>query len=166
MEIMPTPTYELLTTTTLSTSTASITLSNLPQTSGHLFITMMANVASSRPYFGVNNNGSSGVYKMVVFNGNGSSPSSTSFSRTEILAMETIGSNYRSGHQLRINDYSSTTKKKSFFYTGQASDSEDMWIMGGEINITDAITRLDIFSDGSGTPFTTGTTVSVWGLAI
>ena len=159
---MPTPTYELLASVDLTSTSSSITLSNIPQTSSHLFLTIMPNISSDRPYITVNSVTSN--YRWMWFTGSaGGSVSSSAFNQSQIQGSQSNSGNYRGGHQLMMTNYSST-KEKAFSYMGQAGDNETAWVSGGTIPITEAITSITIASASAS--YTSGTKISLWGVLI
>ena len=153
----------LLASTTLTSVTATITITSIPQTFTNLVIWMSVSSAYSSPSVGVyvraNNDTGSNYYN--------SSTAYTGFPLFSIVA----ATNFRLGNSLvrmNISDYSSTTSYKYadhfLVYNSSASTvnlgyniNHSMW------NNVNAITRIDMVQD-VGANFTVGSKVMIYGL--
>jgi len=156
-------TYEPISTQTLGSNQASITLSSIPGTYTDLVI--VANGAST-----------SGGSMKARFNGDGGSNYSTTYmygdgssgvgGRISNDASGIAGSRNGIGSQgggvMQINNYSNATTYKSML-SRQFGQNQIQWFSVGLWRNTAAITSI-VFTDESSGNFTTGFTISLYGI--
>lgn len=109
--------YELISTTILGSTTASITFSSIPSTYKHLQIRMVGRLASvTNNLMLVTLNGDSGAnYSWHSLTGSDTSVTSTGAASQTSMSMGVVGynTNIHSGSIIDILDYSQTTKNKT-----------------------------------------------------
>lgn len=157
-------TYEPITTQTLGSNQSTITLSSIPQTYTDLII--VANGAST-----------SGGSMIAKFNSDGGTNFSTTFmygdgssatpgqnsNQTGIFASRNgIGS--QGGGVMQVNNYSNTTTWKTLM-ARQFGQDQIAWFAVGTWRSTAAITTIS-FTDESGGSFTTGFTITLYGIKV
>ena len=156
-------TYEPISTQTLGSNQASITLSSIPQTYTDLII--IANGAST-----------SGGSMKARFNGDGGSNYSTTYmygdgsngvggrisNDASGIAGSRNGIGSQGGGEMQINNYSNATTYKSMLSRQFGSD-QIAWFSVGLWRNTAAITSI-VFTDESGGNFTTGFTITLYGI--
>ena len=126
----PSGAYDSIATTTLSTATASITFSSIPQTYTHLQVRGLArsNRASTRDGLKLTINGNSSDYTYHNLYGDGTSPTAQSFaSQSELVFNDIAGANATAGvfgvMVIDILDYTSSTKIKTIRALGGADNN-------------------------------------------
>jgi hypothetical protein len=171
-----TPAYELISTTTLGSDTANVTLSSIPSTYKHLRFVISGRSSTASTGF-------SNVYAQI----NGSSSSSYWFSYLEVsgssysnqrsTTVQTSAkmgytqnnnhtSGYFSGHELEIVDYTSTNKYKTARFQSRTDsiDTAQAYMSYGSFvfTATAAVSSITFFlSSGS---WITGSRFSVYGI--
>jgi hypothetical protein len=112
---MPTPTYDLIASTTLAANATGIVFGSIPQ--GYRDLVIVANTFTSTGEVGVQLNGDTGSnYSTVLMRGGASTTvSSTSFTDTAIWPSTQVGSQTGVPNQwsVQIMDYSATDKHKT-----------------------------------------------------
>ena len=156
-------TYEPISTQTLGSNQASITLSSIPGTYTDLII--IANGAStSGGSMKARFNGDSGAnYSTTYIYGDGSSVISGRItSDANGIAGSRNGIGYQGGGVMQINNYSNATTHKTMLSRQFGSDLI-VWFSVGLWRNTAAITSI-VFTDESSGNFTTGFTLSLYGI--
>lgn len=156
-------TYEAITTQTLGSNQSTITLSSIPQTYTDLII--IANGAStSGGSMQTKFNGDAGAnYSCTYYYGDGSSiAGGRSLSQSVGIFGARNGIGSQGGGIMQINDYSNTTTYKGMF-TRQFGYDQIVWFSTGRWASTSAITSIS-FVDESGGQFTTGFTITLYGV--
>jgi len=158
---MPTPTYDLIATTTLAENTSSVVFGSLPQTYRDLIL--VANTITSAFEVGVQVNGDTGSnYSTVQMRGNGSATASVSFTDTAIWPSTQIGSPTGVVNQwsVQMMDYSATDKQKSFL-TKFGSAGSHVQAQANRWSNTAAITSVRVMY----ATYNAGSTFSIYGIA-
>jgi hypothetical protein len=162
---MPTPTYDLIASTTLAASSPSVVFGSIPQGYRDLILVITGS-ASVDNTFGMRFNGDTGTnYSYLDAFGNGSSPSSAASTDTRFLL--TVNGTFGAGnHQFntQIMDYSATDKHKTGMTRNALSGSAfpGVGMVAARWASTAAITSMSIFP-GSG-QLNTGSTFSLYGV--
>ena len=144
---MATPTYDLLDSTTLTSSASSVTFSSISQDYRDLILVCdVIGTALSQASFRVNGDSGSN-YNNVEMAGNGSSASSGAGSNQTSGFVDynasSISNAVRSTLTLQALDYSATDKHKSFLFRGGRSDG---WVNASALRWanTSGITSIQI----------------------
>jgi hypothetical protein len=158
---MATPTYDLLASTTLTSSASSVTFSSIDQSYGDLIVVVEVNTGAGVGIvnFKFNNDAVTEV-EWVSMEGDGSSATSGAFGG--VTHFQGIITNSNTAlHTLQLADYSATDKHTSGLYRGNSSlvtrASALRWLS------TSAVTRLDVASGTN--QFQTGSTFNLYGVA-
>ena len=142
---MPTPTYTLIDSVTLTSSASSVTFSSISATGkGDLFISVDALHATQNSVQSIRFNGDSANYYMVSMLGDGSSAQSYSGSDTLIYSETPVGTATRANYTFQIQDFSASDKHKSVLIRGNRSDANTS-ATAGRWASTSAITSLVLF---------------------
>lgn len=161
---MITPTYELIETTTLSSSASSVTFSNIPQTFTHLVIRITGEDTFGFDDINIKVNGdSSNIYNLQTIGAarNETTPvAGTEYNSGNLeLSLNTDIGDSPSTLILEAINYSNTTKHKNFYYRGGQS--------GGTTNMshvryasTNAITDISL----SASSWEIGSTLTLYGI--
>jgi hypothetical protein len=110
---MPTPTYDLISSTTLASATSTITFSSIPSTYRDLILVANASAPTDDIALITFNGDGGSNYSTVVMYGAG--PGSESLTGTSIRTFRIGSSNSGSGI-IQIMDYSATDKHKTLLY--------------------------------------------------
>lgn len=155
---MPTPTYDLIATTTLAAATPSVSFNSLPQTYRDLICVVNGTAAATGGDFYMTLNADSSNYSMVRM---GAIPSVDSRAEsTREVGLQTTG--LLSTHIIQIMDYSATDKHKTTLSrTNVAANFPAAY--ASRYASTSAITSVG-FSINGGHNFNTGATFSVYGV--
>ena len=163
---MPTPTYDLIASTTLAASTSEVVFGSLPSTYRDLIlIARAANTSASNN--GIRLNGDSGSNYSRLFmgvNGVGAISSGTSTSSgfqydNFAFTTATVG---ETNHIIQIMDYSATDKHKTILTrANRAGDTIDA--LAGRWANTSAITSVTVYSI-SGFSFAANSTFNLYGV--
>jgi hypothetical protein len=154
---MPTPTYTLLDSVTLTSSASSVTFSSIPA-GGDLVLHVSGAMTSASDIEARFNGDSGSNYYRVRMYGNGSSTSSQAFTQTG--AKFTFGTSVNSAI-LQIMDYSATDKHKTVLsrnnWTGE-------WVEASAIRWanTSAITTISVTGEND---FAAGCTFHIYNIA-
>lgn len=158
---MATATYDLLDSTTLSSSAASVTFSSINQSYRDLVLIVDSSgfASSNNLLFRVNSDTGSN-YSYVVMNGNGSS--ANSFSGTSTSGRCGFVGTGNFNYILQFQDYSATDKHKPVLArcndaTARVSATANRWAN------TSAISSVTLITDTSNFP--SGTTAYLYGVA-
>lgn len=157
---MPTPTYELIASSVLSSSTLSVTFSSIPQTYRDLVL-VIDGTANSSEFVGIYCNGviTTNNDPMVSMAGNGSSASSSTSTAYTFYA-----STSRFNVIIQIMDYSATDRHKVIITRGNAA-SDRVTATASRVIQTAAISTIKINdSYWSGLNFLSGTTFYLYGI--
>lgn len=165
---MPTATYEPITSFTVNTAVASVTLSNIPAT--YTDLVLVSNVAgnlNNDPTLRVNGDTGSN-YSVTHLTSNGSSLAGYRFG-----GQTSFGLNYFGGDQtvlgtnarfIYIDDYANTSKYKGLTCTaGHNASTDGLTISVGQWRSNSAITSIT-FLAGSGKTLSTGSQLSLYGI--
>ena len=162
---MPTPTYTPIASTTLSSSQASVTFSNLNTLAAGMrdLIIVCSVTTSQNSDCRLNFNGVTGSsYSSVEMFGDGSTPSSASFSgqsyiKSYYVDTPTSGS---SNFIFQVFDFAQTDKHKSALLRANVAEDATSAV-AGRFASTNAITSATISSSVN---FNTGSTFSLYGV--
>jgi uncharacterized protein YraI len=161
---MPTPTYDLLASTTLATATSSVTFSSIDQSYGDLILVINFTAGSGSLFASVEVNSDTGTnYPFVKMVGNGSSATSVA-SMTEYFSMTPGVSAFEQSFLgiLQIMDYSATDKHKSGLIRTALSGEATIAVAQRWAN-TNAINQLRVFTFSG--PYPVGSTFNLYGVA-
>jgi len=159
---MATPTYDLLDSTTLSSSASSVTFTSIDQSYRDLVLVIdgSCDQATSAFFYMYFNNDTGSNYSRVEMVGDGSSTSSASFGNLIPLTLRQV----RGNHISQIMDYSATDKHKSVLYRNNLTDL-NVYAGAGRWANTAAVTTLQIDSFVGTETMTAGTTLALYGIA-
>jgi len=156
---MPTPTYDLIASTTLATASPSVVFGSLPQGYRDLiFVFKGAQNASSTSYLMRFNSDSASNYSYVLMSGSGSGTTAASGTFTGV-APGVIGTG-QVNIVYQVMDYSATDKHKTVLTRTDDPGTQTVAWASRWAN-TAAITSVAIVS---GNQFIAGTTVSMYGV--
>lgn len=165
---MPT-TYESIATTTLSSTTASITFSSIPQTYTDLVLVVFAQSTGTYANFYYRVNSDSGTnYSQTRVSGNGTASSSGRVSNATFFNPCQVSGISSNGFGLYITNfmnYSNTTTFKSLVHTTSIQNGnvgDGIELIAGLWRNTAAINT--IFIDPDGGDFASGTTATLYGI--
>ena len=162
---MATPTYDLLDSTTLGTSAASVTFSSISQDYRDLVVVISGTGTGSFQNVKIRFNGSTADYSWVNMSGDGSSPTSTTGSGDSWISLNNKAYlNATNGTWIaHVFDYAQTDKHKTVLARGNnASAGTDA--IANRWGNTAAITTVGIFEQGVG-DFATGTSFYLFGIS-
>lgn len=166
--------YELITSTVLSSSAATVTFSSIPQTYKHLEIRMVTSDTNSanRWLSGISlgfNSDTAANYAYHYLEGSGGSvTASGGINGTDILLRNVTTGTFTAGIHgaavASILDYSNTSKNTTVRYLGgcYANSENGIFFGSGHWRNTNAITSLSIV--GTFTAFTTTSRFSLYGI--
>jgi hypothetical protein len=157
---MPTPTYDLISTTTLAASTSEVVFSGLPQTYRDLILVSRNSMTAAVSCFVRFNNDTGGNYTAVrIFNSSGgSSVVSDTFGPAEIGYNTTTNLGI-----VQIMDYSATDKQKSYLSRwGNADGTAYVQFYAARWANTSAITTIMITPTSNS--IAAGSTFSLYGV--
>ena len=163
--------YELISTTVLSSNSATVSLSAIPQTYKHLQIRLVKlNPSSVSAYLNIQMNGvTSGSYSSHLLFGNGSTVGSNAgngSSATSIFGGTTAtnATTQAAVQIIDLLDYTSSKYKTIRYLNGYANGANNGIELGsGLFMSTNAITSID-FSNQSSNQFAAGSRFSIYGL--
>ena len=162
---MATPTYELIETTTLTSSASSVSFSSITQDYRDLVLVIDVIPTGSSLRIGIRVNSDSGSnYNEVEMYGvdglgAGSGANSGETSMTGVFNLQTV----RSTHTYDFLDYSATDKHKSVLHRGGTSTG--VWAAAYRWADTSAINEILVRGGFSGNEYGAGTTFSLYGIA-
>lgn len=159
---MPTKTYKMIATTTLSSSAATYTFSSIPSTYTDLVLAMSASITSAGNTIRIQFNGdTAGNYSYVALGATSGGPLSTRATNTIFLpfwVFNGAAANQMSANTVNINNYSNTTTFKTAIIRANYADNGEANGLAGLWRSTSAISSISIFSSagnlGSGSQFT------------
>lgn len=154
-------TYESITSTTLGSNQATVTLSSIPATYTDLVLVVDATITSGGDNFLLNfNNDTATNYSVIRFDGNGSTVTSTRAVNQTVLQCAGVGTS-RQNIIINIHNYSSTnTYKKTLTRYNDANGSTCLRL--NSWRNTAAISSILISTSGS--TFATGSVFSLYGI--
>jgi hypothetical protein len=159
---MPTPTYDLIASTTVASISTSVTFSSLPASGYRDLIVIVAGTGDGDSFIRPRFNGDSGNnYNRVQMRGTGSA----AFSETQTNQTDMIWGKLESNNGLvigQIFDYATTDKHKTVLTRGNAT-GERVEAWANRWASTSAITSIEI--RGTGTGIAVGTVISIYGIA-
>lgn len=158
---MPTPTYDLIASSVLSSNSLSVTFSNIPQTYRDLVL-VIDGTANSSEFIGIYCNGviTTNNDPAVHMIGNGSSATSSTSTAYAFYA-----STSKFNVIIQIIDYSTTNKHKTIL-TRSNAPSDRVVATASRVAQTAAISTIKINdSYWSGLNFLSGTTFHLYGIA-
>jgi hypothetical protein len=157
---MPTPTYDLIATTTLAASTSSVIFGSLPQSYRDLILVFNGTTAVADGVGSRYNADSGSNYSAVRMIGSSSGATSDSFSGFSRI-IETAGNtDERTAYISNIMDYSATDKHKTVITRNNIA-SNVSGITSRWAN-TAAITSITVFSPSS--TISSGSTIAIYGV--
>jgi hypothetical protein len=166
---MPTPTYDLIASTTLAASTSSVVFGSLPQTYRDLILVMNGSPSTNDyPTLSSLLNGDSGAnYSRIRMNGTGSgsggAAATSGLTGLQLGSLTGIGSSTTSRSHVIANliDYSATDKQKTALARFSQAGSSVSMVAGRWAN-TAAINSIRVFTGNN--DFGTGTVMSLYGV--
>jgi hypothetical protein len=154
-------TYEPITTTTLGSNQATVTLSSIPATYTDLVLVVDATITSGGDNFLLNFNGDTGTnYSVIRFDGNGSTASSTRAVNQTVLQCAGVGTT-RQNIIINIHNYSSTNTHKRTL-TRYNDPSGSVCLRLNSWRNTAAINSILISTSGS--TFASGSSFTLYGI--
>ena len=160
---MPTPTYDLIVSSTVATLTTSVTFSSLPSTGYQDLVVVINGTAETESFIRPRFNSDSGNnYSMVRMEGNtaGNTESTSSASASDMIWGKLEDNNGLIIAQ--IFDYLATDKHKSLLVRSNAVQ-EKVEAFALRYASTSAISSIEI--RGTGTGLEAGTVISIYGIA-
>jgi hypothetical protein len=151
---MPTPTYDLIASTTVAASASEVVFGSLPQTYRDLILIVQGSMGAATGV--IRFNGDSGAnYTRVGMYGDGSTAASYSDSTAGVFNTTIV-------QVMNIMDYSATDKHKTYIFRDNIASSLVVAQVGRWANTT-AISTVALISSSS--TFVVGTTVALYGIA-
>jgi hypothetical protein len=160
---MPTPTYDLISSTTLAASSSSVTFGSLPQTYRDLVLIVNADGTSQTELY-VRMNGDTGsTYTAVRMQANGTTTASTTYSGTGGMRLNGNGdimTDFSFNAVIQLLDYSATDKHKTLLSRTNSSNGVDA--NAGRWPSTSAITSVTAYPAAGS--FDVGSTFNLFGI--
>lgn len=163
---MPTPTYDLISSTTLGTAVSNVTIGSIPGTYRDLVCVIVPTSAATPDFYvRVNGSSASSIYNRIAIYGNGSTVSHQQAATETQFPMNVLA--YPSSVAdtnliLHIFDYAQTNKHKNILVrANKASSGVDGQVC--RVATTSAITSLYFFV--TSTTLSVGTTFNLYGIA-
>ena len=173
---MATPTYDLLDSTTLSSSASSVSFTSIDQSYRDLVLVMTKKGDFYSNYNQLQLNGDTGsnynYVEMYAGNDNGfvvepasSATSNNTYLSLGVAGVQTLGLEFSTAF-IQFLDYSATDKHKTALIRNGSIDStrSSIYAIAGRWASNSAITSISLFN-GSSRPFDTGSTFSLYGIA-
>ena len=159
---MPTPTYTLIDSRTLTSSTSSVTFNSLPQTYGDLIIIYSGKTTGSTGQLKWSYNNSTVGYEMINMEGSGGNTRSALATQDHIYVSYDYSelSDYGEMAQIQVMDYTATDKKSPTLIRGgrpTAGVSASVALQNG----TSAISSIEFESS---TPLAIGSAFHIYGI--
>jgi len=154
---MATPTYDLLASTTLTSSASSVTFNSIDQSYGDLILVAATDSTGGLGIMTFNSDTGSN-YHRVIMRGTGSSAQSSSETRNNIV----VNSSDFSVSIFQIMDYSATDKHKAVLSRDNRADDQVVATASRWAN-TSGITSISI--PASSGNFVAGSTFNLYGVA-
>lgn len=158
-------TYEPITTTTLSTATASITFNSIPATYTDLILVFNGGLDPAANELSLRFNGSSSnIYSYTRLQGNGSSATSARFTNTNYMHIGSPGNSLVIGNSINhIMNYANTTTYKTLLSRSNFTNRELMATVG-LFSSTSAITSLTLANSDSNQFLSSGSSLTLYGI--
>lgn len=160
---MPTPTYDLLDSVTLSTTATSVTFSSISQDYGDLVLVYEGS-GSTFSFLGIRFNDSASNYAIVNAYGNGSSVASeydTSISFGSVHRGPSA--RYPATATVQVFDYRSTSKHKTYLSRFGNITYNTVEMLSGKWGDTNPVTSLTVLVNSGN--FLTGSVFNLYGIA-
>lgn len=162
-------TYEPIETRTISTASAAVVFSSIPQTYTDLVVTVDSRFTESAGrWLGVRCNGDSNSnYYSIYFGGTGSSPFTAHFADTALRLGNGSASGARSNVIAHIADYTNTTNYKPSISRASTNEYTISYASSwrGASGSPQAITSLTfVCDDAGGNLFLAGSTFTIYGI--
>lgn len=159
---MATPTYELIDSTTFSSTTSSFTFSSIPSTFTDLVIVASLTATAYDSWLGLRFQGnSSSAYSWVSGYNQAQGQSNTSDTEIQLYSHLTTTKGL---WIIDIRDYTDTDKQKLILSRGGSAGSYGTGYTAGRFLATAAITSITIFG-GQGLDLEAGGTIALYGIA-
>jgi len=163
---MPTPTYDLIASTTLAANSSTVTLGSLPQTYRDLILVIDGVYLTDgfAQNFVMRLNGlTSSIYSSVRMTGNGSTTASGSETDT-FFYIGGANNNQKFTMITQFMDYSATDKHKTLL-SRQDTPAAGVGALAHRLASTDAITSIQMYTlDAVNIRYAAGTTFSIYGV--
>lgn len=171
---MPTPTYTLIASNTLSASAASVTFSSIPSTYTDLVLRVSMRHDSAATLFNIDvrfNGDTATNYSRTFLTGDGASPSSSrntssAFARILMADAATATANTFASGEIYIPNYTASTNKPLSSFNAQEDNSTTAYITANAAlwQNTAAINQISIFPATSSGNFVAGSSFYLYGL--
>lgn len=161
---MPTPTYDLIASTTIAAATSSVVFGSLPQTYRDLVLIVNADGTSQTELYVRMNEDTASTYTAVRMQGSGSTTASTTYSGTGGMRLNGNGdimTNFSFNAVIQLLDYSATDKHKTVL--SRTSSSQGVDANAGRWPSTSAITSVRAYPFAGS--FDVGSTFNLYGIA-
>lgn len=154
--------FELISTTILGSTSASVTFSSIPTGYKHLQIRMAANSTASGATYWRFNSDSGNNYSQHLLYGNGSSVASgaTTSTNAGYIGYTTTGANIFPASIIDILDFASTTKNKTVRVL-HGDNNANIMLNSGAWYSTAAITSVSLFANVN---YVAGSRFSLYGI--
>lgn len=160
---MPTPTYDLIASTTLAASTSEVVFSSLPSSYRDLILIMNGKATASGSGSRLRLNGDTGgnysLIRMYGYTGGTGSDSASGVGYFDISAMNTSDGNIAI---MQFMDYSASDKQKTVLFRNQESGLSAVLANAGRWANTAAITSINVFAGSDN--FASGSTFNLFGV--
>lgn len=163
---MPTPTYDLITSQTLSTNATSVTLSSIPASYSDLVLVVvseLSNVDTDYDFLRFNGDAATNYFG-IIMRGDGASSASASFSSQNQMWVDGSASTITNNIKnliIHIMDYSATNKHKTVLMRNN-STTQTVVTNASRWASTSAISSI-LYRPNSGT-LAAGTILSLYGI--
>lgn len=159
---MPTPTYTLIATTTVSSAAPSVTFSNIPNAYRDLIIVTNTLSSIGSPTLGLRFNSDSGTnYQRVFMYGDGSATPVSGVATESAINIANVSTSIPNPIIGQIIDYSSTDKYTMVLTNWYSTSGLVVKQIGRWLN-TNVITSVQVFHDSGN--ITVGSTISLYGV--
>lgn len=158
-------TYEPIATATGNGSSSSITFSSIPQTYTDLIVSVVFQSTSGDYIDFQLNNDTSGSYSFTQLYGAGGSPGgAANTNQTAVIWESTPTSPEIANSTIHFLDYSNSTTYKPFLIRSNITTGNTVRSISGLWRNTSAISTLKIYTNGGGTPWTSATKITLYGI--
>jgi hypothetical protein len=160
-------TYTPIATQTLGSAASSVTFSSIPQGYTDLILVLNLGNTSSGYNIGIRFNEDSGAnYSVTRLRGSGSAASSTTQGSLTAIYAENPQLTLTSNYILQLNSYSNSTTFKTLLTRSNQAQSGTMGASVALWRSTNPITNIQIAAEFGGTTFLSGSTFSIYGIAV
>jgi hypothetical protein len=161
---MPTPTYELIGSTTLGTATGQVSFSSIPSTYRDLIVVVFAEGATSGTLnLRFNANATVDAYIRIRLSGDGTSVTSAATNNTNWLCTNAADLDNLAHSMIHIFEANQTDRHKFVLInTGRAAAGVDA--MSGRWANTSAITSVDLYNNLGSSNFVVGSSFYLYGI--